>query len=139
MIDDRSRARLSVLRPLSSVILLLVDRKPRDQLLDLLAHGSFDRRIGIDALVGKGITFDSGGLSLKPPAGMMHMKADMGGAAAVISATLAAAELGLPVNVTGWVAATENMPSGTAIHPGDVLVARNGKSIEVLTLTPKVA
>jgi leucyl aminopeptidase len=84
------------------------------------------------ALVGKGITFDSGGLSLKPPAGMMHMKADMGGAAAVISATLAAAELGLPVNVTGWVAATENMPSGTAIHPGDVLVARNGKSIEVL-------
>jgi leucyl aminopeptidase len=84
------------------------------------------------ALVGKGITFDSGGLSLKPPAGMMHMKADMGGAAAVISATLAAAELGLPVSVTAWVAATENMPSGTAIHPGDVLVARNGKTIEVL-------
>jgi leucyl aminopeptidase len=63
---------------------------------------------------------------------VMHMKADMGGAAAVISATLAAAELRLPVNVTAWVAATENMPSGTAIHPGDVLVARNGKSIEVL-------
>jgi leucyl aminopeptidase len=84
------------------------------------------------ALVGKGITFDSGGLSLKPAAGMMHMKADMGGAAAVISAILAAAELALPVNVTGWVAATENMPSGTAIHPGDVLVARNGKTIEVL-------
>jgi leucyl aminopeptidase len=84
------------------------------------------------ALVGKGITFDSGGLSLKSAAGMMHMKADMGGAAAVITATLAAAELGLPVNVTAWVAATENMPSGTAIHPGDVLVARNGKTIEVL-------
>lgn len=84
------------------------------------------------ALVGKGITFDSGGLSLKPPAGMMHMKADMGGAAAVVTATLAAAELGLRVNVTTWVAATENMPSGTAIHPGDVLVARNGKTIEVL-------
>ncbi len=84
------------------------------------------------ALVGKGITFDSGGLSLKPPAGMMTMKSDMGGAAAVIAATIAAAELGLPVQVVGWVPATENMPSGTAIHPGDVLVARNGTSIEVL-------
>lgn len=84
------------------------------------------------AFVGKGITFDSGGLSLKQPAGMMTMKDDMGGAAAVIAATVAAAELGLPVQVDGWVAATENMPSGTAIHPGDVLVARNGTSIEVL-------
>jgi leucyl aminopeptidase len=84
------------------------------------------------ALVGKGITFDSGGLSLKTAAGMMTMKDDMGGAAAVICATLAVAELRVPVGVTAWVAATENMPSGTAIHPGDVLVARNGKSIEVL-------
>jgi len=84
------------------------------------------------ALVGKGITFDSGGLSLKTPAGMMTMKSDMGGAAAVIAATIAAARLELPVRVIGWVAATENMPSGTAIHPGDVLVARNGTSIEVL-------
>ena len=84
------------------------------------------------ALVGKGITFDSGGLSLKTAAGMMTMKGDMGGAAAVINATIAAAELGLPVQVDAWVAATENMPSGTAIHPGDVLVARNGTSIEVL-------
>jgi leucyl aminopeptidase len=84
------------------------------------------------ALVGKGITFDSGGLSLKTAAGMMTMKDDMGGAAAVLCATLALAELGVPVGVTAWVAATENMPSGTAIHPGDVLVARNGKSIEVL-------
>ncbi len=84
------------------------------------------------ALVGKGITFDSGGLSLKPPNGMMTMKCDMGGAAAVITATVAAAELELPLRVVGWVAATENMPSGAAIHPGDVLVARNGTSIEVL-------
>jgi leucyl aminopeptidase len=84
------------------------------------------------AFVGKGITFDSGGLSLKTAAGMMTMKDDMGGAAAVICATIAAAELGLPVRVTAWVAATENMPSGTAIHPGDVLTARNGKRIEVL-------
>jgi leucyl aminopeptidase len=84
------------------------------------------------ALVGKGITFDSGGLSLKTAAGMMTMKDDMGGAAAVLNATVAAAELGLPVAVTAWVAATENMPSGTAIRPGDVLTARNGTTIEVL-------
>jgi leucyl aminopeptidase len=82
--------------------------------------------------VGKGITFDSGGLSLKTTSGMMTMKDDMGGAAAVISAVAGAAALGLGVRVVGWVAATENMPSGTAIHPGDVLVARNGTSIEVL-------
>jgi leucyl aminopeptidase len=84
------------------------------------------------ALVGKGITFDSGGLSLKTAAGMMTMKSDMGGAAAVIAATIAAAQLELPVRVVCWAAATENMPSGTAIHPGDVLVARNGTSVEVL-------
>jgi leucyl aminopeptidase len=84
------------------------------------------------ALVGKGITFDSGGLSLKPPAGMMTMKSDMGGAAAVLAAVVAAADLGVGVRVVGWIAATENMPGGTAIHPGDVLVARNGTSIEVL-------
>jgi leucyl aminopeptidase len=84
------------------------------------------------ALVGKGITFDSGGLSLKTATGMMTMKSDMGGAAAVIAATIAAAQLELPVRVVCWAAATENMPSGTAIHPGDVLVARNGTSVEVL-------
>ncbi|MGH9055362.1 MAG: leucyl aminopeptidase [Acidimicrobiales bacterium] len=84
------------------------------------------------ALVGKGITFDSGGLSLKTAAGMMTMKSDMGGAAAVIAATVALAEVEVPVAVTGWVAATENMPGGSAIHPGDVVAARNGTTIEVL-------
>ncbi len=84
------------------------------------------------AFVGKGITFDSGGLSLKPPTGMMTMKDDMGGGAAVLAAVAAAAELGLAVRVVGWVAATENMPGGSATRPGDVLVARNGTSIEVL-------
>ena len=90
------------------------------------------RRAPTVHLVGKGITFDSGGLSLKQPASMMTMKSDMGGAAAVINATIALARLSAPVNVVCWVAATENMPSGTAIHPGDVLTARNGKTIEVL-------
>jgi leucyl aminopeptidase len=83
-------------------------------------------------LVGKGITFDSGGLSLKTGAGMMTMKCDMGGAAAVLNATVALGALAAPVNVVCWVAATENMPSGTAIHPGDTFTARNGKTVEVL-------
>jgi leucyl aminopeptidase len=83
-------------------------------------------------LVGKGITFDSGGLSLKQPAQMEWMKADMGGAAAVIATLQAVARLGLAVNVVGWVASAENMPSGTAIRPSDVLVMRGGKTVEVM-------
>lgn len=83
-------------------------------------------------LVGKGITFDSGGLSLKPPASMMTMKDDMGGAAAVICAAVALATLHVPAEVVAWVAATENMPSGTAIHPGDVITTRNSTTVEVL-------
>ncbi len=94
--------------------------------------GAGRRSVPTVHLVGKGITFDSGGLSLKPPGSMMTMKCDMGGAAAVINATLGLARIGAPTNVVCWVAATENMPSGTAIHPGDVLTARNGKTIEVL-------
>ena len=83
------------------------------------------------ALVGKGITFDSGGLSLKPAASMEEMKADMGGAAAVLASTLAAAELGLAVDVEAWIPMAENMPSGTAIRPSDVLTMRGGKRVEV--------
>jgi leucyl aminopeptidase len=84
------------------------------------------------ALVGKGITFDSGGLSLKPAEGMITMKCDMGGAAAVIAATRAIARLGLPVNVTTWAPMAENMPSGTAQRPSDVLTTYGGKTVEVL-------
>jgi leucyl aminopeptidase len=83
------------------------------------------------ALVGKGITFDSGGISIKPAAGMEAMKSDMGGAAAVVASVAAAAELGLKVNVEAWVPMAENMPSGTAIRPSDVLTMRGGKKIEV--------
>jgi leucyl aminopeptidase len=81
--------------------------------------------------VGKGVTFDSGGISLKPGAGMQEMKFDMSGAAAVIEATAAIAELGLPVNLITVVPATENMPSGTAVKPGDVITQYNGKTVEV--------
>ena len=84
------------------------------------------------ALVGKGITFDSGGLSLKPAASMEWMKSDMGGAAAVIAALTAIARLKPRVNVVGWVPTAENMPSGAAIRPGDVLSMYSGKKVEVL-------
>jgi len=84
------------------------------------------------ALVGKGITFDSGGLSIKPTSGMATMKCDMSGAAAVVTATQAIAELGLPVQVTAYAALAENMPSGTATRPGDVLKMYGGKTVEVL-------
>ena len=84
------------------------------------------------ALVGKGITFDSGGLSLKPSPAMEWMKSDMGGAATVIASTVAIARLGLPVNVVGYAPMSENMPSGTAIRPSDVLTMYGGKRVEVL-------
>jgi leucyl aminopeptidase len=83
-------------------------------------------------LVGKGITFDSGGLSLKPAAGMEWMKSDMGGAASVIATLRAVAQLQPDVNVVGWVPTAENMPSGQAIRPSDVLTIRGGKTVEVL-------
>jgi leucyl aminopeptidase len=84
------------------------------------------------ALVGKGITFDSGGLSLKPAAPMEWMKSDMGGAAAVLMAMVAIARLKLPVNVTGWAPLAENMPSGSAQRPSDVITIYGGKTVEVL-------
>lgn len=83
------------------------------------------------AIVGKGITFDSGGLSLKPAQSMEHMKYDMSGAAAVLAVMQAVGRLQPKVSVIGVVAASENMPGGKALHPGDVLVAMNGKTIEV--------
>jgi len=84
------------------------------------------------AIIGKGITFDSGGLSLKPADGMITMKCDMSGAAAVIAAVRAIARLDLPVNVTAWAPMAENMPSGTAQRPSDVLTVYGGKTVEVL-------
>lgn len=84
------------------------------------------------AFVGKGITYDSGGISLKPAGHNETMKCDMAGAAAVFAAVVAAARLGLEVNVTGWLALAENMPSGSATRPGDVLRMYSGKTVEVL-------
>ncbi len=83
------------------------------------------------ALIGKGVTFDSGGISIKPSANMSAMKGDMAGGAAVIAAVQAIGRLGLPINVTALVPATENLPGGGATKPGDVLTAMNGKTMEV--------
>jgi leucyl aminopeptidase len=100
---------------------ILIEHRPR-------------RRAGTThvALVGKGVTFDSGGISLKPREDMERMKYDMAGAAAVIGALRAASLLDLPLKVTGIIPAVENLPSGTAIKPGDVLLSMAGKSIEVV-------
>jgi leucyl aminopeptidase len=83
-------------------------------------------------VVGKGVTFDSGGISLKQPVGMDEMKFDMTGAASVLGAIRAAAEIGLEINIVGVVPAVENMPSGHATKPGDIVRSMSGQTIEVI-------
>ena len=102
-----------------------IDYRPSDPV-------EIDGRVPHVALVGKGITFDSGGLSLKTATGMETMKTDMGGAAAVFGAVDAAAALGARIRITAFAPLTENMPGGSAVKPGDVLTTRSGKTIEVL-------
>jgi len=100
--------------------------------LVVLKHQGADEAAPYIALCGKGVTFDSGGLSLKPSDGMKTMKCDMAGAATVLGAMQAIAELNLPVNVMGLLGLVENMPSGSSYKLGDILTARNGVTIEVL-------
>jgi leucyl aminopeptidase len=90
--------------------------------------GGSGPRIG---LVGKAVTFDSGGISIKPSGGMHEMKMDMSGGAAVLESVAAIAELGLELDLVAAIPATENMPSGTAIKPGDIITQLNGKTVEV--------
>ncbi|MBX7167772.1 MAG: leucyl aminopeptidase [Pirellulales bacterium] len=104
------------------------ERPPRLVMLRYRGAGNDARPL---ALVGKGVTFDSGGLSLKPSESMLTMKMDMAGAATVLAAVQAIARLKLPVNVVGLMGLVENMPGGRAMKLGDVLWARNGRSIEV--------
>lgn len=104
----------------------------RDPYLIVMEYFGGEEEAKPVALVGKGVVFDSGGISLKPSDKMDEMKMDMGGAAAVIGTMMAAARLKLPVNLVGVVPAVENMPSGTAIRPGDILTSLSGKTIEVL-------
>ncbi|WP_226533084.1 leucyl aminopeptidase [Microbacterium paraoxydans] len=103
------------------------DRPPRLVRLDYSPAGA-ERHI---ALVGKGITFDTGGLSLKPAASMVGMKFDMAGAATSLAAVRAIAALRLPVRVTAWLCITDNMPSGRALRPGDVIRILDGTTVEV--------
>jgi leucyl aminopeptidase len=105
------------------------EREP--YLIVLEYHGGTEDAKPI-ALVGKGVVFDSGGISLKPAEKMDEMKMDMGGAAAVLGSMLAAARMKLPINLVAVIPTVENMPSGTAIRPGDILTSLSGKTIEVL-------
>jgi len=93
--------------------------------------GSTAKKVDV-ALVGKGITFDSGGISIKPSENMGDMKGDMAGGASVLAAVMAIAQLKPRINVTAIVPATENMPSGTAMKPGDIIKILNGKTVEVV-------
>lgn len=102
-------------------------RPPR---LVVLRHKPRGAKLHI-ALIGKGITFDTGGLSIKPAASMIGMKYDMTGAATVYAVARAAAKLKLPIAITAWLCIAENMPSGTAIRPNDVVTIRGGKTVEV--------
>jgi leucyl aminopeptidase len=102
------------------------DEEPR---LIVLRHQGAGETLGI---VGKAVTFDSGGISIKPSAKMHEMKMDMSGGAAVIEAMDAIAELGLDVDVLAVVPSTENMPSGHALKPGDVVTQHNGKTVEII-------
>ena len=102
------------------------------RLIVLRYWGDQENRSQALGLVGKGITFDSGGISIKPASGMEEMKGDMAGGASVIAAMKALAQLKPVVNVTGVVAATENMPGGSAQRPGDVVRTMSGKTIEVV-------
>jgi leucyl aminopeptidase len=104
------------------------DEPPKFIHLTYRPKGRSRRRI---AIVGKGVTFDSGGLDLKPADGMLRMKDDMSGAAAVLAIMQALPALGLPQEVHGLIAATENMPSGRAQRPGDIVRAMNGTTIEI--------
>jgi leucyl aminopeptidase len=103
-------------------------RPPRMIELSYAPDGARDHVV----LVGKGITFDSGGLSLKPNEAMKQMKTDMAGGAAVIGVLSALAALDVPIRVTGLVGAAENLPSGSAVRPGDIITSYGGRSIEVL-------
>ena len=99
----------------------------------VLEHNGERENLDTIVLVGKGITFDSGGISLKPSEGMDHMKSDMAGAAAVLATMKVVGLLDLPLRVIGITPCTENMPDANGYHPADVITASNGKTIEIIS------
>ena len=124
----RDRDRRAAAWAASSAVSQGSAEEPRLIVLRYTGGGASGETLG---LVGKAVTFDTGGISIKPAAKMQEMKMDMSGGAAVLEAIAAIAELGLPVNVVACVPATENMPSGTATRPGDIITQLNGKTVEV--------
>lgn len=106
--------------------------KNESKLTVLEYKGAKDKSVKPIVLVGKGLTFDSGGISIKPAAGMDEMKYDMCGAATVYGVMQAIADLKLPLNVVGMMAGCENMPSGTAYRPGDILTTLSGQTVEIM-------
>jgi len=98
----------------------------------VLEHRGGKQKDAPVVLVGKGVTFDTGGISLKDPPGMDEMKFDMSGAAAVIASLTLVAALRLPLHVIGLVAAVENMPGGKAVKPGDIATSASGQTVEIL-------
>jgi len=135
-VDDMRRlkmgALLAVARGSDEPAKMIVIRYNASNARIALKRGSRGPAGPVLALVGKGITFDSGGISIKPAQNMEMMKSDMGGGAAVVGAMLAIAELKPKINVIGIVPTTENMPSGHAIKPGDVVTGSGGKTIEII-------
>ena len=103
-----------------------------ESMMSIIEHRGGNEEDAPIVLVGKGLTFDSGGISIKPGAGMDEMKYDMGGAATVLGVMRAVAELNLPLNIIGIMAGCENMPDGKAYRPGDILTTMSGQTVEVL-------
>lgn len=113
---------------------LCVNQGSKDEPVFIILHHNPEEKIADKkiALIGKGITFDSGGISIKPSLNMHEMKGDMAGGATIAAAMRAICRLNPPLEILGLIPATDNMPSGSAIHPGDVVKAMNGKTIEVV-------
>ncbi|EKE83683.1 leucyl aminopeptidase [Idiomarina xiamenensis] len=127
LVDEKQMAELGM-----NAYLAVGRGSENESVLSLIHYrGASDEQAPL-VLVGKGLTFDSGGISIKPSANMDEMKYDMGGAAGVLGAMQALAELQLPINVIGAVAGCENMPDGKAYRPGDILTTMSGQTVEVL-------
>ncbi len=132
-VECRSWGRREIERAGMGAVLAVADGSRQEPRLVVAHHRLADRTLPLVCLVGKGVTFDSGGISIKPWEKMHEMKSDMAGGASVVAAVAAAAARKLPVRVVGLVPCVENMPGGAAFRPGDVLTVHSGKTIEVLT------
>jgi len=129
-VDVLGRAEITE-RRMGGLVAVAQGSAQEPQLISLRYAGAGDADGETIGLVGKAVTFDTGGISIKPSARMEEMKMDMSGGAAVLETVAAIAELGLPVDVVACVPSTENMPSGTATRPGDIITQLNGKTVEV--------